>query len=354
MDRTIYRIERLRHRYGAQTVLEISRLVIERGGIVGLIGPNGSGKSTLLRLLALLESPSEGRVIYHNGAADERRNPPRFQVTLLNQEPYLLKRNVSENVGYGLRVRGDTDRLRQRVDEALEWVGLDPAVFSKRRWFELSGGEAQRVALAARLILKPKVLLLDEPIANVDAESAQRIQDAALDARKLWGTTLVVSSHDWYWLFEIADSVLHLLHGRLVGSGMENVLAGPWQRLGDGFREKLLDDGQRIRVPEAPGPQAVAVIDPAAVRLLHENEPWALDERSNRLSGTLSRLSLDRTGGWILASVTVGRRVFTARLSPDQCRQELLVPGQEVYLGFAPEDVNWLRDMIQTSAPSPS
>jgi tungstate transport system ATP-binding protein len=101
------------------------------------------------------------------------------------------------------------------VRRALEKVGLDPTRFSQRSWRELSGGEAQRVALAARLVLKPKVLLLDEPTANVDRESSELILRAVLDARNQWGTTLIIISHQLTWLRQIADHILALDYGRL-------------------------------------------------------------------------------------------------------------------------------------------
>ena len=85
------------------------------------------------------------------------------------------------------------------------------------------------MALAARLILKPEVLLMDEPTASIDALSAQLIKDAVLKARRDWGTTLIVASHDWQWLYGICDTVFHLLKGRFLGTGRENVLFGPWE-----------------------------------------------------------------------------------------------------------------------------
>jgi NAD(P)-dependent dehydrogenase (short-subunit alcohol dehydrogenase family) len=101
------------------------------------------------------------------------------------------------------------------VAQALLKVGLDPARFSHRSWRELSGGEAQRVALAARLVLEPKVLLLDEPTASVDRESSELILRAALDARDRWGTTLIIISHQLTWLRQIADRILSMDYGKL-------------------------------------------------------------------------------------------------------------------------------------------
>jgi len=214
MNKPLYHLENITQVYGDRTVLDVDRLDIEIRTITGLIGPNGSGKSTLMRVLAFLEKPATGRVTFQGQPLSQVALDLRRQVTMLSQEPYLLKRSVQANVSYGLKLRGISD-TRHQVSRALEKVGLDPTRFSQRSWRELSGGEAQRVALAARLILKPKVLLLDEPTASVDRESSDLILRAALDARNRWGATLIIISHQLTWLRQIADRILSMDYGRL-------------------------------------------------------------------------------------------------------------------------------------------
>ncbi|AMK11579.1 energy-coupling factor ABC transporter ATP-binding protein [Pseudodesulfovibrio indicus] len=214
MSTPLIALENIRQRYSDRTVLEIDNLEFQSGAIIGLAGPNGSGKSTLLRLLAFLESPAHGTVKFL-GIPTQARSAVNRQVTLLVQEPYLLKRTVYANVAYGLRIRGKND-IPAKVNRALEIVGLDPAAFAKRQWFELSGGEVQRVALAARLALKPKLLLMDEPTASLDSKSAGLIHDAALSARDEYGASLVVASHDMAWLEAVTDHIHHLENGRIV------------------------------------------------------------------------------------------------------------------------------------------
>jgi tungstate transport system ATP-binding protein len=210
----LYALKELSQAYNGRTVLNIDYLAIPRRSIIGLTGPNGSGKSALLRILAFLEDPVRGKVIFEGKPCSSRHNGIRRKVTLLTQEPYLLKRSVHANVAYGLKVRGKRN-TRERVAQALKVVGLSPARFGQRSWHELSGGEAQRVALAARLILRPKVLLLDEPTANLDAESTKQMKEASLAARRDWGATLVLASHDMHWLQSICDKILTLSDGLL-------------------------------------------------------------------------------------------------------------------------------------------
>jgi tungstate transport system ATP-binding protein len=165
-------------------------------------------------MLAFLEPPAKG-TIHFLGHPASAKSAVNRQVTLLVQEPYLLKRTVFANVAYGLRIRGKND-IPAKVARALEVVGLDPDVFARRQWFELSGGEVQRVALAARLVLKPKLLLMDEPTASLDAKSAELIHEAALSARDEYGAALVIASHDMSWLEAVTDHIHYLENGRLV------------------------------------------------------------------------------------------------------------------------------------------
>lgn len=201
--------------YNGRSVLEVEHLEIKPGSITGLSGPNGCGKSTLLRLLAFLECPFSGQVLFQGKECSTRPNDVHRQVTLLVQEPYLLKRSVFANVAYGLKVRGQSD-IDTRVHEALELVGLAPETFAKRSWFELSGGEAQRVSLASRLVLQPKALLMDEPTASLDEASARLVRQAAARAREQYGTTMIIVSHDLNWLRSSCDTILFMERGRIV------------------------------------------------------------------------------------------------------------------------------------------
>lgn len=215
MMEPMYLLENVRQVYGERTVLDVEHLEIQARTITGVIGPNGSGKSTLMRILAFVEEPAEGRATFQGQPWARVDLSARRNVTMLSQEPYLLKRSVQANVSYGLKIRGVSE-TRVRVGQALKQVGLDPGEFANRSWRELSGGEAQRVALAARLVLQPKVLLLDEPTASVDRESSDLIQRATLDARNRAGATLVIISHQMAWLQQVADRILSMDYGRLV------------------------------------------------------------------------------------------------------------------------------------------
>lgn len=318
--------------------MEIDHLSIQPASIVGLIGPNGSGKSSLLRILGLIERPAQGKILFNDRPAEPFSDEMRFQITLLPQEPFLLKRSVFNNVSYGLKLRGDGENAVRKVNQALSLVGLADKDFVQRPWYALSGGEMQRVALASRLVLKPKVLLLDEPTASVDAASAQLIKEASLQARRESGTTLIIASHDWQWLYEICDEILHLFQGKIFGTGRETIIFGPWQKLETGNWGKTLSDKQQLCVPPPPNQGAAAVIDVLSVG---ENGP-AVSRDEIVLKGTVSRLSLERKTGQIFASILAGDIPFTVRLTPQQNEKHSVFPGKTIYIHYRLDQVKWI------------
>jgi tungstate transport system ATP-binding protein len=327
------------HVYRGQTVLTIDRVEVPGGAIVGVIGPNGSGKSTFLRLAGFVEKPTAGQITYNGRPAAPFAPEVRHKVSLMPQEPFLMKRRVLGNVAYGLKIRKDLDHLEQRVQAALAWVGLDAKEFARRPSYALSGGEAQRVALAARLILKPEVLLLDEPTASIDALSAQLIKDAALKARSEWGTTLIIASHDWQWLYGVCDRVVHLVRGRLMGTGRENIVFGPWEPGANGLWGKVLSDGQRILVQPPPESLSAAVIDHVAIAPINQSFPGG--DRRVRLSGLITRLALEKASGDIIGSVLVANLPFTTNLTENEVQDMGLYPGRRVHLLYDVNSVRW-------------
>jgi tungstate transport system ATP-binding protein len=296
----------------------------------------------LLKLLGFLEDPTYGSIFFKGQKVTPFSTEARFKVTLLTQEPYLLQRTVFENVAYGLRIRGDVDGIRSRVEEALAQVGLAPESFARRRWTALSGGEAQRVALAARLVLRPEVLLLDEPTASVDTDSARLIRQASLKARDEWGTTLVVATHDWQWLFETCDSVLHLLHGRLFKGGVGCAVHGPWKPGWEGFLQKELEDGQVLVAPTPDEGKQVAILDPSRLKVAFPTKTPLLKWKIGVLNGFVTRLFLEQNGETVQTAIKVAELVFTIRMKQEGVELLKLYPGREVSIQYEPQEIEWL------------
>jgi tungstate transport system ATP-binding protein len=335
MANPIYQINDLEHAYGDKPVLQIESLDIFQGSIIGLVGPNGSGKSTLLKILGLIERPSKGRVSYGGFPVAPFSHHARFQITLLPQEPFLMKRNVFNNVAYGLKLRGEKGSHVVAVKKALMMVGLSFDDFSHRPWYALSGGEAQRVSLAARLALQPKVLLLDEPTAAIDAASAQLIREAVFDARKEWGTTLVIASHDKPWLNEVCDDVLTLFKGRLMDKDHENILFGPWQDIGNGTMGKRLSDGQKIHTSKPPDPEAAAMLE-----VVLEDDP-SRTEAWEALHGRILRLNLEKKSGKTNITLVAGNLSLHLKVFSDKIQEKNLFPGKPITVYYDRSRIIW-------------
>jgi thiamine transport system ATP-binding protein len=188
-------VEDVTVRFGERTVLDDVSLTVETGEIVALLGPSGCGKSTLLRVIAGLQIPDGGAVLW-DGSDLAGVPPHRRGIGLVFQDLQLFPhKDVGANVAFGLRMQGARrDEITARVAQLLELVGLPG--FERRRVATLSGGEAQRVALARSLAPEPTVLLLDEPLGALDRDLHDRL---ALDVRALLrqvGITAIHVTHD--------------------------------------------------------------------------------------------------------------------------------------------------------------
>lgn len=330
-------LQAVRHHYNGRLVLDIPALQIAKGSITGLAGPNGSGKSTLLRILALIEKCSTGTVLVASEPGRPLASNTGIDLTLLPQEAYLLRRTVFDNIAYGLRLRKRNGDLRASVAEGLALVGLD-STFAARRWHELSGGEAQRVALAARLVLRPACLLLDEPTASVDMKSALLIQQAVLQAREQWGTTLIIASHHRSWLHEICDHLLFLYNGRLLDCSLDNLLPGPWSPTGSGEWQTRLADGQVIHASPPPRPDSSGVLPPSSLRLGN----GTANEGELSLHGTITSIYIDKYLREPCLQVNCGGQPLLATAPRDDFKLDTCRPGQAVLLYYRPDAITWL------------
>lgn len=208
------KLKKVTQKYGGVTALNNINLEINRGEILTIIGPNGSGKSTLLRIMALLDRPASGEIIY-DGEKIDALNAAKYrrEITMVFQKPLLFNTTVFENVAYGLRLRGlEKTELTKRVENALNSVMLNG--FGPRMAKKISGGEQQRVVLARALALEPKLLLLDEPTANLDPANTALIEKII---RKLRGkTSVVVATHNIFQARRLSDRVGCILSGMII------------------------------------------------------------------------------------------------------------------------------------------
>ena len=237
--------EDVRHRYGEQDVLREVSLTAQAGEITCLLGPSGSGKSTLLRLAAGLERLQSGVIRLDGKVLSEpaRQPPPEARpVGLVFQEHVLFPhKTVEENVAFGLRRLSAAER-RKVAKRCLADVGL--SALARRYPHTLSGGEQQRVALARALAPAPRVMLLDEPFASVDATLRRTLREQnRRELRRAGGIALVVT-HDPDEALELADHIVVLGPGQVAQAGAP---AAIWQRPATAEVAAMFGDAQRLR-----------------------------------------------------------------------------------------------------------
>ncbi|MBI2761177.1 MAG: ABC transporter ATP-binding protein, partial [Chloroflexi bacterium] len=205
-------------RFGSVAAVDGVSLDIARGSFVTLLGPSGCGKTTTLRLLAGFYTPDEGQIEIEGRVVNHL--PPHKRDTAMVFQDYALfpHMSVRDNVGYGLKVRGTKrGERRDRVDAALAQVGL--AGLGARSPFQLSGGQQQRVALARALVLNPSVLLLDEPLSNLDAKLRASVREELVGLQRQTGVTAVYVTHDQEEALAMSDVVAVMEAGKIVQAG---------------------------------------------------------------------------------------------------------------------------------------
>ena len=309
---------------GGRTVLDVPALAVPPGEVLALIGPNGAGKSTLLRVLGLLESPLAGEVRFQGTAVVPRAALAlRRRMASVFQEALLADTSVGRNVALGLRFRGERGPgAASRVGEWLERFGI--AHLAERRARTLSGGEAQRAALARALVMEPEVLLLDEPFSSLDPPTREGLIDDLGRILREERTTAVLVTHDRGEAMALGDRVGVLMDGRLLQvDGAAQVFRAPATeeiarfvgvetildcRVVEGAWDLSVLDagGQRIEVAQAgvPGERVRLCLRAEDVTLFPGAPKSAASSAFNRLAGRVLRIV--PTGAYMRVTVDCG------------------------------------------------
>jgi len=197
---------------------------IEAGEVLALLGPSGCGKTTLLRIVAGLETPDLGASVRFGDRDVVSLSVERREIGMVFQHYALFPQmTVAGNIGYGLRIRGVADQdIRQRVGELIDLVRLNG--LERKRPAELSGGQRQRVALARAIAVRPKVLLLDEPLTALDAKLKESLRDELAELLRRLRITAIHVTHDQHEAMAIADRLAVMRAGRVVQVGSAEAL----------------------------------------------------------------------------------------------------------------------------------
>jgi tungstate transport system ATP-binding protein len=206
------RLENIEKSYGSVKALKSVSMEIVGGKTIALVGINGAGKTTLLRIMAGLEKQDKGSILFEGKETNEKGL--RQIATLVFQKAAMFSRSVFDNLAYGLKIRGKKDaEINEEIARALHAVGLRN--FDKRKARKTSGGEQQRIALARAFLLDPQILLLDEPTANLDPNSATIIERAIMSRTKE-KNIIILATHNLSQAKRLANEVVHIYDGEIV------------------------------------------------------------------------------------------------------------------------------------------
>ncbi|MSU69357.1 MAG: ABC transporter ATP-binding protein [Opitutaceae bacterium] len=300
------RIQQLTKRFGPVTALHQLDLAIEPGELFFLLGPSGCGKTTLLRSIAGFYIPEEGRILF--GDEDVTRLAPHRRNTGMMFQSYALwpHMTVAENVAFGLEERRvATEEIKRRVGEALESVRMGP--YAARRPNQLSGGQQQRVALARALVIRPRCLLLDEPLSNLDAKLRLEMRLEIRRVCKEFKLTTIYVTHDQKEALSISDRMAILENGHIlqVGTPLE-IYRRPKRKIVANFigetdfipgrvlsvlADRVVVDTPIGKFAGVLGDPALALANGAEVTVSIRPECWALGQEARGQNSVGGRLA---------------------------------------------------------------
>jgi ABC-type Fe3+/spermidine/putrescine transport system ATPase subunit len=343
-------------RYGDVLAVDDVSFDVAEGECVSLLGPSGCGKTTTLRLIAGFETLDKGAVRI-NGRSMDGRRPYERNIGLVFQDYALFPHmTVAQNIAYGMRRRGFDHRdIPPRISELLKLVRLSGV--ENRRPAQLSGGEQQRIALARALAIRPDVLLLDEPLSNLDAKLREHVREELRDILSLTRVTTIIVTHDQQEAMSLSDVVIVMSKGRVMQQGSPAVIyskannrfvadfigsmnwfKAEWRsKVQPGLAHYVTREGQQIVAPdiELHGHGWCDIgIRPERVELA-DDQPSGKGEIANLLPGVVSRITF--LGGDLHLIVTTKAGIDISIMRKNT-RSMLMEVGHAVTLSLDPED----------------
>jgi len=256
----------------------------------------------------------------------------RRRIAYLAQNPYLFKMSVYENVSFGLKLRGLPPAIiHKKVEEILSVLSLSG--LSRKNAHELSGGEAQRVALARTLVLESSVFLLDEPTANVDKRNIRELEKLILSLSREKGVTVILTTHSQEQAYRMSKNIISIINGRIKNIVYENVFSGILEEEESGLKSVRLKNNLRIKVSSGQKGTVSIAVDPRDIILSRER----LDSSAlNNFYGTITKL--EEINGSLRVYVEAGT-VFCALITHHSFYNMRLNIGREVWVTFKANSV---------------
>ncbi len=321
---THLKLEGLMKSFGKTSVVENFDLDIGKGEFVSLLGPSGCGKTTVLRMVAGFESPSAGRIVIENDDITKLR-PSQRNIGLVFQS-YALFPNltVAQNVAFGLKVaRLEETVIEKRVTEMLSLIGLPK--LGARYPFELSGGQQQRVALARALAVRPRVLLLDEPLSALDAKIRVSLRREIRDIQRELGITTIFVTHDQEEALSISDRVVVMNQGRAEQVGQPHEI---YNRPTTRFVANFVGTLNTFEAIVKDSKLGIVAIGNTAVKLTSGN----LVQKKNDTIALALRPEALQLGRQRAPAITLSGRIEDVQFLGSVIRLQVLIEGQQVSL----------------------
>jgi molybdopterin-binding protein len=348
-------VQNLYKEYSGRQVLKDVSLKVEDGEIFILLGPNGAGKTTLLRILDLLEEPTSGKVLFNGQPLDyssKNKAALRRKIGIVFQQTVLFNMRVFDNVAYPLKIRGEDEHdIRQKVNKTLELVHLDG--FERKNALALSGGEAQRVAIAQALVIEPELLLLDEPTANLDPRNASIVEEVLSHVNEEKKTTIIMATHNMFQAENLAHRIAVLNEGKIESIGLfQEVFGKPSESIKNFARLENVFHGFSRITPEGTsivdigdGLQIEAAFRKVGNLILHI-PPEDIILSTHRLHSSARNIfdgrivQVSDMGHLVKVKVKVGKaKNFTAQITKKSFDEMRLNIGSKVFIAFKASSV---------------
>lgn len=324
----IYELSGVRFSYGTDPVLNFDKLRIADSGSTALVGPNGAGKSTLLNILAFLILPDHGDVrFFGQPVTADNYKQLRRRVGYVQQKPYLFHASVEDNIGSGLKIRGVPKAVRrERVRKIMGEFGIEP--MADRYAHDLSGGEAQKAAIARALVLEPEVLILDEPFSHLDRSFRDELEVMIREIATRRSSVLIFTTHDQMKAQLLADRVLSMVDGHILPMSVMNLFKGEIK--GDHF------DTGRLSISIPVGQKEGNRLALEATQLVLSTRELDSSMR-NRFKGKIIKMSHEQQQ--VHAVVDAGE-IFHVIITPAALKELAIGIGDTVWVSFKSSSVH--------------